>query len=391
MRKFLYSLMLICGIIGILSLLYFPIFKFNDEKIKTNYDEYALLTTDNNYYTLKQDALFNQMDKDKQKEARTYAKLSLTEMHAIITADKTTLYNIYDYQVLNTIYLERHPSATPKLNKDSSKDAKDLMESIIIEDMGKDNFLEKKELHLSSTLNSLEKKLYCDILDANSVNYDSATDEEIKNAAISIAVRESKDMILDDLFLQYTGVDSVSRSEIAEDIDKNGFKALSLIDTYKKVILIDKAVWNQEEYKDLSFFKKIKAVQQNPNFYNPLPLLIISLGLLFLLLTSIRYIFKGLKGIRGRKYPRAFISSLLMAALSLLIILMSVLIKDSFYLRYHSSAFTRLYDLIRMADFGLLFYIYAIIFIYGTFVSIIGRFFKYGKKLEPKEDKHIDN
>ena len=390
MKKILYLVLTIVSIMGIVLSFFMPIFKFNDDKISKNDEQYIALMTSNEYRTLALDVNYNQLEKDGKTKANEYINETLTKYHSLINADKNGYYDKYAYKILNMIYQEKHPGSSP-LNEESSADAVKSIEIVIIDDIGESAFKDKKDNYVDQEINKDIEKMYKDFL--ISLGFDTSTmnSDEIKSIGKEHAIIGTKGLILDDLFLISTDLpdyDEELINEIIKDTTTKGMMLTQLFNTFKYGYQIDKAVFNKEEYKDLSFFKKLGAVRNDENYYNPLPIILYSLVFLVIIINLLILFFNGLKGIKGKKRPKTFFKSTVMSILTIGLLLSSTLIPEKIYMSHHSENMTRLLDLLRCTDFTLLLYIYIGIFLYSLVLGIISIFFKFGKIKDKSKDKN---
>ena len=390
MKKILYLVLTIVSIMGIVLSFFMPIFKFNDDKISKNDEQYIALMTSNEYRTLALDVNYNQLEKDGKTKANEYINETLTKYHSLINADKNGYYDKYAYKILNMIYQEKHPGSSP-LNEESSADAVKSIEIVIIDDIGESAFKDKKDNYVDQEINKDIEKMYKDFL--ISLGFDTSTmnSDEIKSIGKEHAIIGTKGLILDDLFLISTDLpdyDEELINEIIKDTTTKGMMLTQLFNTFKYGYQIDKAVFNKEEYKDLSFFKKLGAVRNDENYYNPLPIILYSLVFLVIIINLLILFFNGLKGIKGKKRPKTFFKSTVMSILTIGLLLSSTLIPEKIYMSHHSENMTRLLDLLRCTDFTLLLYIYIGIFLYSLVLGIISIFFKFGKIKDKSKNKN---
>ena len=390
MKKILYLVLTIVSIMGIVLSFFMPIFKFNDDKISKNDEQYIALMTSNEYRTLALDVNYNQLEKDGKTKANEYISETLTKYHSLINADKNGYYDKYAYKILNMIYQEKHPGSSP-LNEESSADAVKSIEIVIIDDIGESAFKDKKDTYVDQEINKDIEKMYKDFLISLGFDTSTMSSDEIISNGKEYAIIGTKGLILDDLFLisiDLPDYDEELINEIIKDTTTKGMMLTQLFNTFKYGYQIDKAVFNKEEYKDLSFFKKLGAVRNDDNYYNPLPIILYSLVFLVIIINLLILFFNGLKGIKGKKRPKTFFKSTVMSILTIGLLLSSTLIPEKIYMSHHSENMTRLLDLLRCTDFTLLLYIYIGIFLYSLVLGIISIFFKFGKIKDKSKDKN---
>ena len=390
MKKILYLVLTIVSIMGIVLSFFMPIFKFNDDKISKNDEQYIALMTSNEYRTLALDVNYNQLEKDGKTKANEYISETLTKYHSLINADKIGYYDKYAYKILNMIYQEKHPGSSP-LNEESSADAVKSIEIVIIDDIGESAFKDKKDTYVDQEINKDIEKMYKDFLISLGFDTSTMSSDEIISNGKEYAIIGTKGLILDDLFLisiDLPDYDEELINEIIKDTTTKGMMLTQLFNTFKYGYQIDKAVFNKEEYKDLSFFKKLGAVRNDDNYYNPLPIILYSLVFLVIIINLLILFFNGLKGIKGKKRPKTFFKSTVMSILTIGLLLSSTLIPEKIYMSHHSENMTRLLDLLRCTDFTLLLYIYIGIFLYSLVLGIISIFFKFGKIKDKSKDKN---
>ena len=390
MKKILYLVLTIVSIMGIVLSFFMPIFKFNDDKISKNDEQYIALMTSNEYRTLALDVNYNQLEKDGKTKANEYISETLTKYHSLINSDKNGYYDKYAYKILNMIYQEKHPDSSP-LNEESSADAVKSIEIVIIDDIGETAFKDKKDTYVDQEINKDIEKMYNDFLISLGFDTSTMSSDEIISNGKEYAIIGTKGLILDDLFLISTDLpdyDEELINEIIKDTTTKGMMLTQLFNTFKYGYQIDKAVFNKEEYKELSFFKKLGAVRNDENYYNPLPIILYSLVFLVIIINLLILFFNGLKGIKGKKRPKTFFKSTIMSILTIGLLLSSTLIPEKVYMSHHSENMTRLLDLLRCTDFTLLLYIYIGIFLYSLVLGIISIFFKFGKIKDKSKDKN---
>lgn len=381
MKKLLYGILFVASILCIVLAFFLPVYKFEDNKIDKNYQEYAIMISDSSFESLRANSTYNQLSAAEKKAYKKSYYAMMNAMQAVINNDEKEYYNAFKYLILNYIYTELHPSAEEPLSASSTKDEIATVEKMIKVECEDNNisFNDRKNYYVNVELKSNQETIYKAILDAYSEDYSTMTTDEMKDAAIKHVREDNKYLVLNDYFLLFVDSDTELTLLTIDDINKNGLKLTSLFTTWKYAIQIDKQVLAKPEYANMDILEKIKAVQVDDDFYNPLPLLLLSFIFFMIELSFLLMIFKSIKGMRGINKPRTFINCIVHSAICIALIIAPPLIPTSFMNSYHSVEMTRLLDLFRFGNFSILMYIYAIVFLYGIVVSCLC-VFGWGKK-----------
>lgn len=357
MRNIVYGLMLILGICGIASFFLFPLYSFDNELIKRN-------NVDLSGSRLIEESIRTTSNKKEKEELKRVYKNSNIMFYAILNEDADLYYEVCEFNVLNKLYEEE--TGNPSTLNASSKpeDIKNVREQLI-SDLTLDVFNQK----IKDTAKAIVQEEKSAIMLAYPGN---AYDLEV--------IANSDELVLDSLFmLTYgSGLSESDKYEFYDYKHKKGFYLTDLITSYKNVFKSYKDLWNSEEYAGLGGVSKLKSILKDSKFYNPLPLLTYSLIILIIFIGSISYVFLGIKGIRGKKYPHSFIRSIVFGALCFLLFFVNTILPLKYYLSYHYVGFSSLYKFLMYGEVGFAILINFGIFCVGLLISIIGRFCPFG-------------
>lgn len=381
MKKILYFLMLIIGIVGIVSIFFFPIYKFDETKIIKNNTEIYLIEAFPGYTAYRKSSSLKNLSKEEQEIYKQTFEKGNKLIYAVNNNDLTTYYSLKEYEILNNIYENNIGPLLDKdseklglkvLTEDSSQEAIEERINVIVSSIGEERYLEVKktetEKSLHTTYEEMRKGLETIV---KAAGYESL-DEYVYNMGIMD--------VSNNLLNVYYGLNAELAGDAFKEVKSKGITLLTLTNSIKVAYLIDKDVWNKSAYNDLNFFKKLKAMTLDADFYNPLPLLGLSLIYFLLTIGLLGLVFKGIKGMRGRRYPHSFIKSLFNLALCLFLILAGRIIPNSYVFKYHTIEYSNLLYMFRYGSVSLMVYIFCLIYLVSTVISVIGRFFKWGKK-----------
>lgn len=385
MKKILYFLMIVLSLVGIAALLLLPFYKFDKDKIvQYNTDYYATLVSAD-CETYRNSENYNALKDSEKKEFKAQYKAYNIVTYAVMNDDEESYYNQQKIVIIDKMYRAKHPEVTvlsdlctrdSEGNLVTSDEAIASAEKTVKVDMG-ENFEEVKNATVKAEMLVLKESIYAEI----KTSYGVLTDEE----ANEMIAREGVSAICNDLFNMYSSyttdfgtIDYELVELTVDDVLENGLKATTFISSWKNIFNSYKALWQSETYASLSGVKKVNAIRKDPNFYNPIALLILSAIFIVLLLNLLLFFFKGIKGFIGKKYPSTFIKSIIDCAICAFLVFAIKIVELDFLLDYHNLEFTRFLQLFFFGSYSVSMYICLAIFAIFVLISILGRFTKWG-------------
>lgn len=373
LKKLLYTIMFSISLIVLVLMLFTPIYKFNDEKISKNNTEMLALLQEPTLAAYRSKAALSKLSDESQEEYKRNYKIYNNLALAIIEEDPDKYYDAKKYAILNEIYVVQIGGEAP-LEPLSTDAELDLVEKTLKDLLGESEFESERLIETYSQLNSDKADIYDKVKESTGLK----TNEEVENFLTNNAIN----WIADEFLLAYFGYDYELIELSTADFRKKGIYLRHIVNAWKNAWVINKSVWNQEAYQSLGLIDRVKSVTSDANFYNPLPLIGLSTILLCIIIGLVGLIFKGLQGIRGVRYPHAFINSIFNGAVTLGLLMLSSFITSDYYLSYHITEYSRLLNLLMFGNFGLVIYGSLLAFAIGVAVSVLGRFFRWGRKKE---------
>lgn len=373
LKKLLYTIMFAISLIALVLMLFTPIYKFNDEKISKNNTEMLALLQEPTLAAYRSKAALSKLSDESQDEYKRNYKIYNDLALAIIEEDPDKYYDAKKYAILNEIYVVQIGGEAP-LEPLSTDAELDLVEKTLKDLLGENEFESERLIETYNQLNKDKTEIYDKVKESTGLK----TNEEVENFLTNNAIN----WIVDEFLLAYFGYDYELIELSTADFRKKGIYLRHIVNAWKNAWVINKSVWNQEAYQSLGLIDRVKNVTSDVNFYNPLPLIGLSTILLCIIIGLIGLVFKGLQGIRGVKYPHAFINSIFNGAVTLGLLMLSSFITTDYYLSYHITEYSRLLNLLMFGNFGLVIYGSLLAFASGVAVSVLGRFFRWGRKKE---------
>lgn len=373
LKKLLYTIMFAISLIALVLMLFTPIYKFNDEKISKNNTEMLALLQEPTLAAYRSKAALSKLSDESQDEYKRNYKIYNDLALAIIEEDPDKYYDAKKYAILNEIYVVQIGGEAP-LEPLSTDAELDLVEKTLKDLLGENEFESERLIETYNQLNNDKAEIYDKVKESTGLK----TNEEVENFLTNNAIN----WIADEFLLAYFGYDYELIELSTADFRKNGIYLRHIVNAWKNAWVINKSVWNQEAYQSLGLIDRVKSVTSDVNFYNPLPLIGLSTILLCIIIGLIGLVFKGLQGIRGVRYPHAFINSIFNGAVTLGLLMLSSFITTDYYLSYHITEYSRLLNLLMFGNFGLVIYGSLLAFASGVAVSFLGRFFRWGRKKE---------
>ncbi len=369
-KKILYTFLLFISTGALILMFLTPIYKFNDEKISEYNIEMIATIVDPTLALYRNKADFKSMSKESQEEYKENFKLYNEFALAIIEEDIDKFYEVNKYEVLNNIYKTQLESDGP-LNANSTNEEMEIVEKMLIDYLGANQFDSEKKIELYKELSSYKAEIYSLIKSSTNLTKNEDVDDFLINNAIN--------WVADEFLLTFFGYDDELKSITINDYREDGIYLKNFVTAWKNAWAINASIWKDEAYSGLGVFEKIKAVTNDYRFYNPFPLLLISSILLAIVAGLIGLIFKSLQGARGIKYPKAFINSTINGGLTFLLIIASSFISMDYYLSFHYTEYSRLLNLLMYGDFTITLYVVLLAFATGVVVSFLGRFCRWNK------------
>ena len=151
MKKILYFLMLIIGIVGIVSIFFFPIYKFDETKIVKNNTEIYLIEAFPGYTAYRKSSSLKNLSKEEQEIYKQTFEKGNKLIYAVNNNDLTTYYSLKEYEILNNIYENNIGPLLDKdseklglkvLTEDSSQEAIEERINVIVSSIGEERYLE---------------------------------------------------------------------------------------------------------------------------------------------------------------------------------------------------------------------------------------------------------
>lgn len=371
LKKILYSTMFLISTLALVLMLFTPIYKFNDEKISKNNTEMIATIVDPTLAIYRNKADFNKMDDDSKEEFKKNFKIYNEFALAIIEEDTDKFYAANKYEVLNKIY-ELHFENNGPLNPNSTQEEMAIVEKTLTDLLGANEFESEKLIEIYNELTTYKANVYEIVKSSTGLK----TNEEVDDYLVSNAIN----WVADELLLAYLGYDYELIELTSKDFREKGIYLRHIVTAWKNAWTIDRAIWKSEAYAGLGLIDKIKAVINDTNFYNPLPLMGLSIVLIIIIVGLIGLMFKGLQGARGIKYPHAFINSIVNGTITFGLLILSTFITNDYYLSYHYTEYSRLLNLLMYGSFSFGVVVCLIAFMSGIVVSFLGRFCRWGKK-----------
>lgn len=373
LKKLLYTVMFLVSAIALVLMFITPIYKFDEDKINQNNTEMIATIIDPTLAIYRNKADFSKMDKDSQEEFKknfkTYNEFAL----AIIEEDTEKFYQVNKYEVLNKIY-EAQIGGTGPLSAQSTPEEMAIVEKMLVDTLGENEFESERLIEVYAELSSYKSNIYKIVKESTGLT----TNDEVKEYLTNNAIQ----WVADEFLLAYFGHDYELMELTTLDFRNKGIYLKHFVSAWKNAWIINKAVWNQENYVSLGLIDKVKAVTKDSNFYNPFPLFCISVVLVVIVGGLIGLMFKGLQGAKGRKYPRAFINSIGNGAITFGLLTFVTLISQDYYLSYHYTEYSRILNLFMYGNFTFAVVASLFAFACGVVVSFLGRFCRWGKRQE---------
>lgn len=378
-KRIIYTAMFLVSVVALVFLFALPVYKFDDEKIKSNYVETIARILDDDVDRYREDPIaYKELTDEEKAEYKKQFKSACELALAVIEQDSEKLYNANKYQVLNTIY-KNLTGAEGSLTSDSTEEGISTVEKTLTDIYGEDTFTQEKTQVLTAALQKYKDEIYKKVKENTGLKTNKEVDELLITTSIGLVV--------DELFLN--GLDYEYDSEIytleLSEYRTKGIYLTDFITAWKCAWKIDASIWNQKGLGGLGFIDRVKATVNDPAFYNPFPLFCLSLGILITIISLIILIFKGLQGARGIKYPHAFISSIGNGAIVFAVLAFNYIISMDYYLTYHYIEYSRVLNLYRFGAFSTPLIVSLLAFALGIVVSVLGRLCRWGK---PKETKN---
>lgn len=373
LKKILYSMMFFISTLALVLMLFTPIYKFSDEKISNNNTEMIATIVDPTLAIYRNKADFNKMDKASKEEFKKNYKIYNEFALAIIEEDVEKFYDANKYEVLNKIYETQFGNSGP-LNPNSTAEEMAIVEKTLIDSLGANEFESERLIEIYSELSTYKSNIYSLVKSSTGLKTNEEVDEYLIDNAIN--------WVADEFLLAYFGFDYELIELTTTDFREKGIYLRHIVTAWKNAWIIDKAVWNSEAYASLGLIDRIKGVTNDKGFYNPFPLLCLSLVLIIIIAGLIGLMFKGLQGTRGVKYPHAFINSIANGVITFGLLILSSFITTDYYLSYHFTEYSRLLNLLKFGSFSFAVVVSLLAFACGVAVSFIGRFCRWGKRKE---------
>ncbi len=371
LKKLLYTIMFAISLIALVLMLFTPIYKFSDEKINKNNTEMLALLKEPTLAAYRNKATLSKLSDESQEEYKRNYKIYNELALAIIEEDPDRYYDTKKYAILNEIYVTQIGGEAP-LEPLSTEAELTLVEKTLTDLLGESEFESERLIETYNQLNSDKADIYDKVKESTGLK----TNEEIENFLTNNAIN----WIADEFLLAYFGYDYELIELSTADFRKKGIYLRHIVNAWKNAWVINKSVWNQEAYQSLGLIDRVKSVTSDVNFYNPLPLIGLSTILLCIIVGLVGLVFKGLQGIRGVRYPHAFINSIFNGAVTLGLLMLSSFITTDYYLSYHITEYSRFLNLLKFGNFGFVIYSSLLAFTSGVAVSVLGRFFRWGRK-----------
>ena len=363
--------MLLSSTIALLLMIFAPIYKFDEKLISQNNTEMIALIQEPYLSAYRSKVELNKLSKESQEEYKRNFKIYTTLALSIIEQDPEKYYNANKYEVLNEIYVVQIGGEEP-LTAVSTETELALVEKTLTDVLGASEFESERLIEIYSQLETKKSEIYKKIKESTNLKTNEQIDEFLIDNAIN--------WIADEFLLAYFGYDAELIELANKELKEKGLYLIHFVNAWKNAWEINSGVWNQGDYQSLGLIDKIKAVTSDDNFYNPLPLLGISVFLLAIIVGLVGLIFKGLQGTRGIKYPHAFINSGVNGAIVVGLLMLPSLISMDYYLTYHVTEYSRLLNLFKFGNFNLPIYAALLAFAVGVGVSFLGRFCRWGKQ-----------
>lgn len=373
LKKILYTVMFIISTLALLMILFTPIYKFNDVKIKNNNTEMIAQIIDPTLANYRNRANFNELSQESKAEYKTNFKKYNEFALAIIEDDVDKFYETNKYEVLNKIYERQFGNVGP-LNPHSTKEEMSIVEKTLIDKLGANVFESERLIEVYSEMSTYKSEIYDLVKSSTGLKNNKDVDEYLVNNAIN--------WVADEFLLAYFGYDYELIELTSSDFREKGIYLRHIFTAWKNTWTIDRAIWKSEIYSELKFGEKIKAVKNDVNFYNPFPLLGLTIVFVVIIAGLIGLMFKGLQGSRGVKYPHAFINSIANGTVTFGLLILSSFVTTDYYLSYHFTEYSRLLNLLKYGNFTLAVVISLLAFACGVAISFLGRFCRWGKKKE---------
>lgn len=421
MKKILYFIMFILGIVGIIALWFTPFYHFNKDKALLNNPVYIYLVdvaikedstlfieeTDIHTYELANEQGFLLSSKEEQAMFKDQYLRQMKSFMALMNENEDEYYIYNMYEVLNNV-----KNSIQFEFEMLSVDTQDIEKAEMLLSSYKE-LSEKEDLTFNSSeeeVNNLDKLLkpYITILklvSPNTLSYEQRIENEkatllntrrqaiinylsndgdietAKNVCLEVTTGDIVGTLFLGLQEEYYGSDFYV-SKINKYKEK-GIGFTLLLTTWEKAIDIYKAYFNDPNNESKTKVEKIKEAFLVK--YNIFPLLIISIVLLIFALCNIKLIFGGLKGIRGKKYPHTFITCLIGLAITIVLVFSNSIIDNSFFISYsYAPEMLKLKQMFLVGNFDAATIYCLCIFAACLFISVIGRFFSWKKKKRNK-------
>ncbi|MBR2139228.1 MAG: hypothetical protein IJ966_08070 [Bacilli bacterium] len=372
-KKVLYTCMFVLSALSLILLLFTPIYKFNDEKIEKFNTELLATIYDPTLTIYREKEDLNKMDSASKEEYIKNYKILNEFALAITEEDEEKFYLANRYEVLNALYKNAFNANGP-LDVTSSQEKMDTIESTLIDFWGVSVFESELIIEVQKEIEQYHNALYDLVKSSTNLK----TNEEVDNFLINSAIQH----VGDEFLLLFFGYDNELIDITTKELREDGLYFRHLITANKNAWKINKSVWRQSEYKDLALFEKISYVTKDSNFYNPIPLLCVTILLLILAAGLVGLIFKGIQGIQGRRYPHAFINSIMNSVICLFVLIFGACISLDTYLSYHITEYSRLLNLLKFGKFTFPLYLVLLTFLSAVAISVVGRLCRWRRKVE---------
>ena len=371
MRKFFFFVLMLFSVVGIVSFVLFPVYKYDNDQITKYNTEYVLALSGvdlKDFYNT-----YDSLSSDEKKQVKAQVKDLKTKVYAIRTKDYETLYSSIDYIVINDIYKEQYSKDAFSRDENGelikpSEETKNAIVKALTDALGEEEFNTKKQENLDKFINDFNSKI---------------DDGKYKDTIIE----DGKLKVSDDLFLIFSGMDKDLIETTTKEINEKGLFIIQIFRGLEIGFKIDHQVWQKEAYKGMNLFQKTSAVFKDEEFYNPFPLLLLIFIYFYLIISLLCMFFKAIKGLRGKKRPKLFIFSIINFALCCLLIFAKDILPLSYINSYHGFEYQRLLDFIMFGKAEIAIYIVGVIFGFTFILSIMQLFFKFGKHRKVAKDE----
>ena len=213
LKKLLYTIMFAISTLALVLMLFAPIYKFNDDKIKQNNIEMIALLQEPYLAAYRNKADLNKLSNESKEEYKRNYKIYCEIALAIIEEDPEKYYDVNNYKVLNELYIAQIGGEAP-LEPLSTHEEIALIEKTLKDLLGANEFESERLIETYNQLNSDKASIYKKVKESTGLKTNDEVDEYLTNNAVN--------WIADEFLLAYFGFDYELIELVTKDFREKG-------------------------------------------------------------------------------------------------------------------------------------------------------------------------